>query len=124
MLAKDLLPPQPGSLKPLLTWSVSGKFLAARVGDVYVWNVADGQMIGRLRFSETELPDPIALSSDGLFLAAGKVAKGSPAVGRTQSRSGPFSSAIEIWEVVSGKSFEWPAHSTAAGLALAAISLR
>ncbi len=109
VLERELLPPQLRTSKALLTWSVSGKFLAARVGNVYVWDAATGQLIGRLAFSE--MADPLALSSDGNFLALGKVPKDSHAFGRTPRHPGAFNSAIEIWNVASGEKVSaWAAH--------------
>src|SRR5205085_964071 len=106
---KELVPSQPTGSEPLLAWSASGKFLAARVGDVHVWNAMTGQLVGRLPLSETS--HPITISSDGRLLAVGKVPKGSHAFGHWLGHPGAFNSAIEIWDIASGKRIsDWAIH--------------
>jgi WD40 repeat protein len=97
VFVKELLPPQPSPSASLLTWSADGKYLAAFVGDVYVWNTTTTRPINRLpimRLSSIFFGRhvPLALSPGGRILAAGVVPEGAR-----------FNSLVELWDVASGR---------------------
>jgi WD40 repeat protein/serine/threonine protein kinase len=100
----ELLPSQSGLSAPVLRWAPSGRFLAARLGDVYVWEVATRQLVGRVSFSGQ--PDPLALSPDGRILAVGTVPKGAQGFRREfghAGAAGAFNGTVELWDVTSRK---------------------